>query len=249
MTQLFDRRLFKQRRSRCVATPTAQTFYQRISDQLRQRLTFFSGFERGLVIGPFPLSVAATTFQADCIATTRPALVMDEELFPFAQKSLDIIVSFMGLHAVNDLPGTLSQFNQALRPKGLFLAAFVGEESLLELRHCFWEAELQQNQGVSPHVMPLLTLQDAGALLQRAHFKRPVVDKDRLTLDFPCLEDLATFLRATGLTNVLQNRNKRPLCRSLLYTVKKLYQQQHPTALGGITATFDILYMTGVSEI
>jgi SAM-dependent methyltransferase len=246
--QLFDRRLFKQRRSRYVLTPSpyVQAFYTQITEQLQQRLILFrKDFETGLVMGPFPLAIATTTFHADSIAAPSNTLVLDEEWLPFAHSSLDIIVSFMGLHAVNDLPGVLKQFRYALRPDGLFLAAFVGEESLQQLRHCFWEAELQQTQGVSPRVMPLLALQDAGSLLQRADFGRPVVDKDSLILDFPHPEGLISFLRAAGLTNILHG-HKRPLSRSLWQEVKRLYQHYYPTSHGGIMATFDIVYMTGM---
>lgn len=243
--QLFDRRLFKKRRLRFISTPAAQAFYTHISNQLQQRLAFFPPFEKGLIIGPFPFSVATTTFHADGIVTSDTAVVVDEEWFPFTTESLDVIVSFMGLHAVNDLPGALTQFHHALRPQGLFLAALVGEESLSELSHCFWEAELQHTQSLSARFMPLLTLQDAGLLLQRTHFGCPVVDKDSLTLNFPCLEDLITFLRATGLTNVLQNRDKRPLPRSLWHTVKRLYQQYYTLSSGDITTKIDVIYMTG----
>jgi len=243
--QLFDRCLFKQRRSRDIYTPLAQDFYNHISNQLQHRLAFFPNFEKGLVIGPFPLSVAPLTFHADCIAAPGKTVVMDEEWFPFAPESLDIIVSFMGLHAVNDLPGVLRQFQQTLRPQGLFLAALVGESSLFELNHCFWEAEVHATQGMSSRFMPLLALQDAGFLLQRAHFGYPVADKDTLAMDFPHLDDLIAFLRATGLTNILQNRDKRPLPRPLWQAVKRLYQQYYATPAGGITATFDIIYMTG----
>ena len=47
------------------------------------------------------------------------ALVADEEALPFADASLDLVVSALALQTVNDLPGTLVQIRRALKPDGL----------------------------------------------------------------------------------------------------------------------------------
>ena len=49
-------------------------------------------------------------------------IAADEEALPFADGSLDLAVSALALHFVNDLPGTLIQIRRALKPDGLFLA-------------------------------------------------------------------------------------------------------------------------------
>ena len=58
------------------------------------------------------------------------ALVADEEWLPFAAESFDLVVSAGSLHWVNDLPGTLIQIQQVLKPDGLFLAVLPGGETL-----------------------------------------------------------------------------------------------------------------------
>src|SRR5205085_1369245 len=63
----------------------------------------------------------------------------DEEALPFADASLDLAVSGLALHLVNDLPGTLLQIRRALKPDGLLLAALLGGETLTELRQS-WPA-------------------------------------------------------------------------------------------------------------
>ena len=56
-------------------------------------------------------------------------LVADEEWLPLRAASLDLVVSALSLHWVNDLPGALVQIAQALRPDGLLLAAMLGGET------------------------------------------------------------------------------------------------------------------------
>jgi SAM-dependent methyltransferase len=62
-------------------------------------------------------------------------IVADEEFIPFAPRSVDLIVSNLSLHWVNDLPGCLLQIRQSLKDDGLFLAAMLGGNTLFELRY------------------------------------------------------------------------------------------------------------------
>jgi len=58
----------------------------------------------------------------------------DEEALPFKENRFDLIISALGLHHVNDLPGALVQINRTLKPDGLFLGALFGGATLTELR-------------------------------------------------------------------------------------------------------------------
>lgn len=66
--------------------------------------------------------------------STVVPMVADEEYLPFAPESLDLVMSSMSLHWVNDLPGCLGQVRRALKPDGVFIAAMLGGETLFELR-------------------------------------------------------------------------------------------------------------------
>jgi SAM-dependent methyltransferase len=61
-------------------------------------------------------------------------VVGDEELLPLAPRSVDLIVSNLSLHWVNDLPGCLIQIRHSLKDDGLFLASMFGGDTLIELR-------------------------------------------------------------------------------------------------------------------
>lgn len=74
----------------------------------------------------------------------------------------------MSLHWVNDLPGTLIQIKNVLKPDGLFLGVMLGGETLYELRTSLQLAETEREGGISPHVSPMTNVRDVGALLSRA---------------------------------------------------------------------------------
>jgi hypothetical protein len=78
-------------------------------------------------------------------ASTAPGagIAADEEALPFADGSLDLAVSALSLHFVNDLPGALIQIRRALKPDGLFVGCLLGGATLTELRQAFALAEAE----------------------------------------------------------------------------------------------------------
>jgi SAM-dependent methyltransferase len=174
-----------------------------------------------------------------------PAVVADEEALPFAEGSLDLVLSVLSLHWVNDLPGTLLQIARALKPDGLLLAAMIGGDSLRELREALLRAELEVEDGVSPRVSPLADVRDLGGLLQRAGFALPVVDVDSLTVTYPSALALMRELRGMGETGTDRNRRRGLTRRATLLRAAALYEEVHGDAAGRIPASVDILYLTG----
>jgi NADH dehydrogenase [ubiquinone] 1 alpha subcomplex assembly factor 5 len=53
---------------------------------------------------------------------------------PLEDASVDLVLSSMALHWVNDVPGVLEEVRRVLRPDGAFLCAFLGGDTLQELR-------------------------------------------------------------------------------------------------------------------
>src|SRR5690606_27604229 len=96
-----------------------------------------------------------------------PRLVADEERLPFAERSLDLVVSSLALHWTNDLVGALVQARRALKPDGLFLGALFGGATLTELRQSLLAAESEIAGGAGLRVSPFADAFDAAGLLQR----------------------------------------------------------------------------------
>ncbi len=170
--------------------------------------------------------------------------VADEESLPIASQCMDLIVSCLDLQWVNDLPGCLAQIRQALKPDGLFLAAIIGGDSLTELRKTMLVAESEISGGVSPRILPMIDIRDAGALLQRAGFALPVVDVDEITFQYPDPFALMKELRGLGWQNALTARRRNFTGRTTFERMAELYFRDFANPNGGIPATFQILYLT-----
>jgi SAM-dependent methyltransferase len=172
-------------------------------------------------------------------------VVADEEALPFGAASLDLVVSLLALHVVNDLPGALVQIRHALKPDGLFLAALLGGDTLTELRQAFAAAEAEIEGGISPRVAPFADLRELGALLQRAGFALPVADVDRLTVRYDTPFALMHDLRRMGATNALTERRRVPLKRATLARVSEIYGERFADPDGRVRATFEVAWLSG----
>lgn len=254
--RLFDRALLAARRARARARPRpgADFLLARVAEDLDDRLaTVLRRFENAVDLGAFAGAGAArlvASGKVGHVVTAGPDagsvdLVADEEVLPFAPASLDLVVSLLSLHLVDDLPGTLVQIRRALVPDGLFLASLLGGQTLSELRDSLAAAEIELTGGLSPRVVPFLDVRDLGGLLQRAGFALPVTDTDRVTVRYASLFDLMADLRAMGATNPLVERSRRPTSRTLFLRAAEIYAERHADPDGRIRATFEIVSASG----
>jgi len=172
-------------------------------------------------------------------------LVDDPEHVPLEAETIDLAVSLLSLHAVNDLPGVLVQIRRALKPDGLFIAAFPGAGTLAELRESLIAAETELSGGASPRVLPFADVRDAGGLLQRAGFALPVADLETVVVRYDSMFGLMRDLRGMGATNVLVDRPRRPASRRLFMRAAEIYASRFADPDGRIRATFSIIWLSG----
>ncbi|MGD0192230.1 MAG: methyltransferase domain-containing protein [Rhizomicrobium sp.] len=254
--RIFDRAAYAKRRARADHASAESFLIEDVTQALQERIsTARRHFGRGLDIGSRRQSFALLTPVAKGWVRTslwQPELpiagrdvVADEEYLPFADAAFDIATSVLALHAVNDLPGALVQIRRLLRPGGLFVAAMFGTATLNELRRAFAAGEMDILGGVSPRVAPFAEVRDLGGLLQRAGFALPVADLERTNVRYRDFFTLIADLRTLGETNVLVQRSRQPLKRSILSSAIHHYIQNDSEPDGRLKATFDIVYLTG----
>ena len=255
---LFDRRLLRQRRSRAVATLDGHDFLiaeaaTRLAERVGEARRHFAtavelGCRTGVLARHLPMQTIGRLIQTDLspgmVAAAGGDLVADEEALPFADGSLDLVLSCWNLHWVNDLPGALIQIRRALKPDGLFLAVLPGGDTLAELRTAWLMAESALADGAGPRVSPFAGLQDLAGLLQRAGFALPMADLDRLTVTYDDPDKLHGDLRGMGEANALSAR-PGAVTRTLRRAVSAAYRAQNADPSGRVAATFDMMFLTG----
>jgi SAM-dependent methyltransferase len=262
--RLFDRALHRRRLDRAAASFGAANFLKEraATDAVERLEAILREFPRSVDLGArdgafahalarspaaarVGLLIEADLSRAMLAGRSGLAVQLDEEALPFANQSLDLVVSNLALHWANDLPGALIQIRNALKPDGLFMGAILGGSTLTELRQSLTAAEAELTDGAGPRIAPFADAFDAAGLLQRAGFALPVADVDRVVVRYGHPLKLLADLKAMGETNVLVERARRPLTRPVLARACEIYAERFADPDGRVRATFDVLTMTG----
>ncbi|EJF77733.1 hypothetical protein MCO_00871 [Bartonella sp. DB5-6] len=167
------------------------------------------------------------------------------EILDFPKNYCDLIVSLLSLQLTNDTPGVLSQIKNILKPDGLFLAVMAGAGTLVELRECLLQTEIEIYGGASPRIYPFADIRDVGALLQRIGFALPVADIEDITIRYNTMFDLMHDLKAMGMQNALINRSRRPVSKRFFLRAAEIYAQQFSDPDGRIRACFSFIWLSG----
>ena len=166
------------------------------------------------------------------------ARAREEDLPDLAPASVDLAVSVGLLDTINDLPGALALVRRALRPDGLFLAAFAGAGSLPRLRHAIRAAEAAEGRDPAPRIHPQIDVRAAGDLLVRAGFALPVIDREVVEARYATLPRLLADLRLTGSTNILAQRSRAPFTRRGLAAALADFGE-------GAVERFELIFLSG----
>ena len=258
---VFDRAVLRQRRDRAAPAWDHHAFLKReIAERLVERLDDVRrSFALALDLGCHGDEVATALGTSASVGQLvrsdlsqefaaragGPAVVADEEALPFTAASFDLVVSAMGLHWVNDLPGTLIQIGRILKPDGLFLGAMLGGGTLWQLRQALAAAESEMAGGLSPRVSPFADLRDAAGLLQRAGFALPVADSETIEVEYENALALMRDLHAMGEGNLVLERRRGLAHRATLLRAAEIYGERFALSSGRITASFEVLFLHG----
>lgn len=191
------------------------------------------------------------------VAVARVCAPLEGAPLPFADGAFDLVISSCALHWANDVPAVFAEARRVLRPDGVFLAAFLGGETLDELRRAASAAEQERDGGVSPRVSPMMAGGDAGSLLGAAGFALPTVDVDTFTIEYANAALLMEHLRASGESNAALGA-RGGARRSTLLATAAAYAAVGTSAGGSaggsakggddedaVSATFQVIYLIG----
>jgi SAM-dependent methyltransferase len=260
MEQVFDPDLLVERKKRALRTgrTDADFLMLRVAEDLGERLStvgrdfpeaaalFCQTAAAGDVLRQSGKVGNIHRVEADAaLLGEAEGMAATPETVPLPPESLDLAVSLLSLHAMNDIPGMLIQIRRTLKPNGLFLGALAGSGTLAELREALLVAETELFGGASPRVAPFVDVRDAGGLLQRAGFALSVADTETIRVRYASMFELMRDLRAMGETSVLAARPRRPVPLRFFTRAAEIYAERHAEADGRIPATFQIVWLSG----
>jgi len=170
----------------------------------------------------------------------------DEEVsIPVPEKSVDMVISCLSMHWVNDLETAMINIRKVLKQDGFLLLCMFGGNTLYELRSAFTMAEMERDGGYSAHTNPMIDGAGMSTLLLQAGFHFPTIDMDRHRLEFPSMFHLTEYIQDMGENNCLQMRRPHTP-RSTFIAAAACYDHMYgDRTTGKVPASFEVFHALG----
>lgn len=247
---IFDRKLLRKRREILDRNFAAHNFlFHEIANNLVEDIADLNQhFEAALEINArdnylagqlLEKKLAEKVISSDLVGY-ESNIICDDEFLPFKNQIFDLVISNLNMHHINLMPQFLMQIKSILKPKGVFIASFFGEENLRELHEIVFNTENQLYQGVSPRMIPTIDVKTAAILLQKAGFNEPVSSLQKVKVNYENIVNLLKDLKFMGQGNIINLRSRRFMTKIFLDEIIKNYQEK----FGG-AATFEIITVIG----
>ena len=226
-------------RARQTSPDAARYVEKAVVEDMIERLQFTRlAPPRSLVIGELGRALSDHLSITGDVIRAAPD-TFDEER-PVDGGPFDFIANLGTLATVNDLPGALLHLRTALASDGLMMVSLVGAGSLAHLRGAMIAAEPDR---AAPRMHPAIDTRSATALLERAGFRRVVVDSWPISVGYRALDRVVDDLRDQALGNQLAQPGPA-LSRAALDRARAAFLKKADED-GRVVERFEILTMTG----
>lgn len=158
----------------------------------------------------------------------------DAEQLPFADASIDLIFSNLTIQWCFDLTHLFSEFRRVLKPGGLLMFTTFGTDTLKELRVSWAEVSNKV------HVNEFADMHDIGDALYNVQVENPVMDSEKIILNYQSLKQILLELKAVGAHNQNSGREKALTGKNRLKSMYQVYEQFRTQ--DGYPVTYDVIY-------
>jgi len=163
-------------------------------------------------------------------------LCADMHALPLAARSVDLVFSSLALQWSYDLPAIFREFRRIMKANAMLVFTCFGPDTLYELKQA-WRAVDEL-----PHVNDYPDMHDIGDELLAAGFREPVMDAERLTLEYPDVMSLMRELKGLGAHNVASRRLHGLTGKAHLKGMLQAYEQFRRGSR--YPASYEVIYGT-----
>jgi malonyl-CoA O-methyltransferase len=160
-------------------------------------------------------------------------LVADAEYMPFETSTFDLIISSFTLHWCQQIDKIFSDIFRILKYDGNFMFTTVGPDTLKELRDAYKVIDSYE------HINTFDDMHTYGDILLSSGFHDPVMDVERLIIEYKNFNEVLQSLRKTGASTVIYNESKFTTKKSLK-NLENHYKKSNKNGL--FPVTYEMIY-------
>ncbi|WP_028388076.1 malonyl-ACP O-methyltransferase BioC [Legionella fairfieldensis] len=164
-----------------------------------------------------------------------PLINGDMTSLPFADSLFDLIFANQVIHWSSSFSSLFGELNRVMNANACLMFSTLGPDTFKELKQTW------QTVDDYAHANEFNDMHDIGDFLLAEHFQDPVVDMEVLTAHYPDLRHLVQSLKAQGVRNINQARNKGLTTRLAWQAFESAYRTLC-TAEGKYPLTYEVVY-------
>jgi len=157
----------------------------------------------------------------------------DAQALMLADNSVDLVFSNLAIQWC-DPDRVFTEFNRVLKPGGLLLLSSFGPDTLLELRQAWAAVDTRE------HVHTFIDMHDLGDAMARNGLAGPVLDVDRLQMEYGSVADILRDLKGIGAQNLAPDRPRGLMGKSHFRHFREAYESMGET--GRLPVTYEAVY-------
>ena len=165
-----------------------------------------------------------------------PKVCADMHQMPLAARSVDLVFSNLALQWSYDLPAIIREFRRIMKADAMLVFSCYGPDTLHELKQA-WRAV-----DDLPHVNDHPDMHNIGDELLAAGYREPVMDAERLTVEYPDVFSLMRDLKGLGSHNVASQRSRGLTGKTQLKKMLQAYEQFRRN--DRYPASYEVIYGT-----
>lgn len=158
----------------------------------------------------------------------------DASALPFADNSMDMVVSSLTLQWCTDLVAVFSECRRVLKPGGMLLFSNFGPDTLKELRQCWSKIDART------HVNQFADMHDMGDAMLQSGFSDPVVDMEMITVTYENVRRIMQDLKQIGAHNVTRGRARGLTGKGRLQQLEQAYETYRQQ--GCLPVSYEVIY-------
>jgi malonyl-CoA O-methyltransferase len=158
----------------------------------------------------------------------------EAEQLPFADNSIDMVVSNLTLQWCDDLAQVFGELQRVIAPGGTVLFTTFGPDSLKELRAAWSYVDDEV------HIHPFIDMHDIGDAMLQASLAEPVMDMEVITVTYDDAWQIMRDLKNIGAHNVASARPRHLTGKQRINKVVEFYEDYRE--VGKLPVTYEIVY-------
>jgi len=159
----------------------------------------------------------------------------DATALPFADESVDLIVSNLMLQWCENIHEVFQEFARILTPEGTVLFSTLGPDTLKELRYSW------ANVDDAKHVNTFIDMHNVGDAMMSSGLRNVVTDVEWHEYVYAEVQDLMKEIKAVGAHNVSENRPQSLMGKRKFKTMLATYETFRLPE-GVLPATYEVIY-------